>query len=161
MIKIRPDQVDALQQQEQQGNKAKKVKGASFGEFLNQEVDQTKAEKGQSAIPAPGLHAINPLLNINKVQKTESVQGNEQQLVGQVEDVLGRLDNYAGQLASSGETSLKEAYSSLEGLQSDVQNLRKQYPDMEQESPELDAIVNEVEAMAVTEQIKFNRGDYI
>lgn len=159
MMKIRSDQVDALQQQEQQGNKTKKVKGASFGEFLNQEVGQTQA--GQSAAPVPGLQAINPLLNINMVEQTKPVEGDTQQLTGKVEDVLGRLDDYAGQLTSSGESSLKDAYSSLEGLQSDVHEIRKNWPDMSKKNPELDSIVNEVEVMAVTEQMKFNRGDYL
>jgi hypothetical protein len=160
MMKIRSDQVDALQQQEQ-GNKTKKVKGASFGEFLDQEVEQTQASASQTATSVPGLQAINPLLNLNMVENVQSVENDTQQLTGKVEGVLGRLDDYAGQLSSSGESSLKDAYSSLEGLQSDVQEIRKNWPDMSQKNPELDAIVNEVEVMAVTEQMKFNRGDYI
>lgn len=161
MMKIRSDQVDSLQQQEQ-SSKTKKVKNTSFGDVLNQEVDQAQSALSQSTASVPGLQAVNPLLNINMVDKTGAEGSNDtQQLVGQVEDVLGRLDNYAGQLASSDKSSLKNAYSSLEGLHKDVRNIRKNWPDMNTKSPELDAIVNEVEVMAVTEQIKFNRGDYI
>ncbi len=59
-MKISPEQIEALKLQQQQENKAKKVDGAAFGEFLNKEVQQGAAQQNSaaSAPPVPGLQVI-------------------------------------------------------------------------------------------------------
>lgn len=161
-MKISPEQIEALKLQQQQENKAKKVDGAAFGEFLNQEVQQGSAQsRANSALPVPGLQ-VNPLLQMQQaaqIQPTSQVSENE--FVGKVEDLFGKLESYAQQLGSSNEGGLKQAYSTLEGIQGGVESLKKDWPGVQSENPELGSIVSELETVAVTEQIKFNRGDYV
>ncbi len=158
-MKISPEQIEALQQQQQQSNKAKKVDGAAFGEFLNQEVQQGEAQKTVTTPPVPGLQAMNPLLQVQQTAPVQSAQVSEGEFVGKVEELFGKLENYAQQLGS--EDGLKQAYSTLEGIQGGVESLKKDWPGVSSENPELGSIVSELEVMAATEQIKFNRGDYV
>ncbi|CCO22810.1 hypothetical protein [Maridesulfovibrio hydrothermalis] len=161
-MKISPEQIEALKLQQQQlDNKAKKVDGAAFGEFLNQEVQQGSARKTATPPPVPGLHAMNPLLQVQQVAQVQPAQVSESEFVGKVEQIFGQLDSYAQQLGSSSEGGLKQAYNTLEGIQGGVDSLKKDWPGVASENPELGAIVGELEVMAVTEQIKFNRGDYV
>ncbi|WP_421899112.1 hypothetical protein [Maridesulfovibrio sp.] len=162
-MKISPEQIEALKLQQQQENKAKKVDGAAFGEFLNQEVQQGAAQQNgaASAPPVPGLQ-VNPLLQVQQAaQVQQTAQVSESEFVGKVEDLFGKLESYAQQLGSSGEGGLKQAYSTLEGIQGGVESLKKDWPGVQSENPELGSIVSELETVAVTEQIKFNRGDYV
>ncbi|WP_432738250.1 hypothetical protein [Maridesulfovibrio sp. FT414] len=157
-MKISPEQIEALQQQQQQANKAKKVNGAAFGEFLNQEVQQGEAQKTATHTPLPGLQAMNPLLQLQQTAPVQTAQISEGEFVGKVEELFGKLETYAQQLGSEG--GLKQAYSTLEGIQGGVESLKKNWPGVNSENPELGSIVSELEVMAATEQIKFNRGDY-
>ncbi|WP_027720527.1 hypothetical protein [Maridesulfovibrio zosterae] len=161
-MKISPEQIEALQQQQQQqSNKAKKVDGAAFGEFLNQEVQQGEKNKSVAAPPVPGLHAMNPMLQVQQTAPVQSAQVSEGEFVGKVEKLFGDFENYAQQVGTASEGGLKQAYSTLEGIQGGVDSLKKDWPGVASENPELGSIVSELEVMAVTEQIKFNRGDYV
>ncbi|WP_031481451.1 hypothetical protein [Maridesulfovibrio frigidus] len=161
-MKISPEQIEALQQQQQQqANKTKKVNGAAFGEFLNSEVQQSAGTQTSTAPPVPGLQTINPLIQMQQTASVQSVTPNEGEFVGKVENLFGQLENYAQQLGSPEAGSLKNAYNTLEGVQGGVDSLKKDWPGVESENPELGSIVNELEVMAMTEQIKFNRGDYV
>jgi len=163
-MKISPEQIEALKLQQQQQNKTKQVDGAAFGEFLNQEVQQGAAQQSAAtnAPPVPGLQAMNPLLQVQQAaQVQQTAQVNENEFVGKVEDLFGKLENYAQQLGSADKGGLKQAYSTLEGIQGGVESLKKDWPGVQSENPELGSIVSELETVAVTEQIKFNRGDYV
>ena len=163
-MKISPEQIEALKLQQQQQNKAKQVDGAAFGEFLNQEVKQGAAQQSATTNvpPVPGLQAMNPLLQVQQAaQVQQTAQVNESEFVGKVEDLFGKLETYAQQLGSADEGGLKNAYSTLEGIQGGVESLKKDWPGVQSENPELGSIVSELETVAVTEQIKFNRGDYV
>jgi len=160
-MKISPEQIEALQQQQQQqAKKAGKVDGAAFGEFLNQEVQQGQPQK-TAAPPVPGLHAMNPMLHVEQVAPVQTAQVSEGEFVGKVEQLFGQLESYAQQLDSSADGGLKQAYQTLEGIQGGVDSLKKDWPGVASENPELGSIVSELEVMAVTEKIKFNRGDYV
>lgn len=158
-MKISPEQIEALQQQQQQANKAKKVDGAAFGEVLNQEVQQGDTQKAATTLPVPGLQTMNPLLQVQQAAQVQTAQVSESEFVGKVEKLFGKLDDYAQQLGSG--EGLKQAYSTLEGIQGGVESLKKDWPGVNSENPELGSIVSELEVMAATEQIKFNRGDYV
>ncbi|OEU66448.1 MAG: hypothetical protein BA863_08845 [Desulfovibrio sp. S3730MH75] len=162
-MKISPEQIEALQQQQQQqANKTKKVSGAAFGEFLNSEVQQSAGPQTSSAPPVPpGLQTINPLIQMQQAASVQAVAPNEGEFVGKVENLFGQLENYAQQLGSPDAGSLKNAYKTLEGVQGGVDSLKKDWPGVASENPELGGIVNELEVMAMTEHIKFNRGDYV
>ncbi|WP_320007027.1 hypothetical protein [Maridesulfovibrio sp.] len=163
-MKISPEQIEALKLQQQQHNKAKQVDGAAFGEFLNKEVQQGAAQQGAvtNAPPVPGLQAMNPLLQVQQAaQIQQTAQIDESEFVGKVEDLFGKLESYAQQLGSADKGGLKQAYSTLEGIQGGVESLKKDWPGVQSENPQLGSIVSELETVAVTEQIKFNRGDYV
>ncbi|MBI9112032.1 hypothetical protein [Maridesulfovibrio ferrireducens] len=160
-MKIRPDQIEALQQHQQQANKTKKVNGTAFGEVLNQEAQQVEGQQTSNLPPVPGLQSINPLLQMQQVASVQAATLNEGEFVGKIENLFGELENYAKHLGSPDSGGLKNAYKTLEGVQGGVESLKKDWPGVASENPELSSIVNELEVMAMTEQIKFNRGDYV
>ncbi len=160
-MKINPDQIEALQQQQQQANKTKKVNGAAFGDVLNQEAQQVAGKQNSSTPTVPGLQSINPLLQMQQVASVQPPAVDEGEFIGKIENVFGQMEDYTKQLSSSDQGGLKSAYKTLEGVQGGVDSLKQDWPGLASENPELHSIVNELDVMARTEQIKFNRGDYV
>ena len=78
-----------------------------------------------------------------------------------VDSVLDKWDQYAQSLQSTGSSaSLKQAYGVLDDIDGAVQQIRGANPDLAEKFPALQGVVSELEAMTVTERIKFNLGDY-
>lgn len=157
-MKIRPDQIEGVQpEQTQRKNKANEP-GQAFGDLLNQEVAKS-APAGQAAGVAPPP-VVNPLIGAQAAAPVQQIAEDGQAVAGQVESILDKWDNYAEQLAGS-EVGLKSAYGTLEEIAGDVAAIRNDRPDLASTHPQLSSIVDEVDALAATEQFKFNRGDYV
>lgn len=156
-MKIHPDQIEGVRQSQEQ-QKANKTESPqqAFGDVLGQEVSKAGATEGSEAVaPPPGL-TVNPLLAPQAVSAVApSVE--EGQAMAQVESALDSLETYATTLGGTESGDLKQAYAALESFQTDVAGLK----DAAQDSPELQGMVDELEVLAMTEQMKFNRGDYL
>ncbi|MEZ7198572.1 hypothetical protein [Pseudodesulfovibrio karagichevae] len=155
-MKIRPDQIEGVQQEQAQRRNKAKQSDAAFGDLLNQEVARGEATASHSIAP-PMI--VNPLLAAGAVAKVQPVSEDGAQVADQVESILDKWDDYAATLADPG-AGLKAAYGTLDEIADDVATLKAEQPDLGTTHPGLKSIVDELETLAAAEQFKFNRGDY-
>ena len=73
---------------------------------------------------------------------------------------LDLLDVYAQKLNSTDKVNLREAYSILETIGDKVEQLKTNAHSLSTPNFNLNSLINEIDIMATTEKIKFNRGDY-
>ncbi|WP_419786582.1 flagellar assembly protein FliX [Pseudodesulfovibrio sp.] len=150
-MKIRPDQIEGLSQDQARRQNRAQQTDQNFGDILSQEVSKTQVQTTSLAAP----QVVNPMLNIQSVQSIDAM--GDAGATGQVESMLDELDNYAAALADP-QGGLKEAYGSLGRIAEGVASLKESGTQL---APGLQSIVNDLETVTATEQFKFNRGDYI
>ncbi|MBQ7608298.1 MAG: hypothetical protein IJU76_10070 [Desulfovibrionaceae bacterium] len=74
---------------------------------------------------------------------------------------LDLWDSYAKTLESaSGNNGLRDAYSILENIGVQISQLKNRAASLKSNDFGLNSLINELDIMATTERIKFNRGDY-
>ncbi len=166
-MKILPDQLERVrleQQQSAQTNRGAQQTGDAFGDILSGEVAKTSSQSTAStaSLPPPGgLGTLSALVGAQDVEATSEVNNSGSAIMDKVDSVLDKLDQYAQNLqGTSGDSSLKDAYGVLDDIDSAVQDIRSANPNLAQSNPGLQNVVSELEAMTMTERIKFNRGDY-
>lgn len=156
-MKIRPDMIDGVRQDQQNQTNRIKKPGTDFSEILNREVDGGEnAHKTQAAAPPP---LMSPLLGVGQAAPVAPVGAVDQAAAARVDGLVDSMERYAATLGDPS-ASLKDAYGELEQLSRDVEQVREQLPDLGEKAPGLAAVVDEMEALATAEQFKFNRGDY-
>lgn len=132
----------------------------SFGEVLAQQVAgmQATAQAAQTA-PSAGVAGLAQAAALQAVTPTEQTSSTDQ-VMNTVDSMLGQWENYADQLAAGGSNNLRQAYGTLESIQTGVQKLKSDNPGLTEQNTQLSSLVNELDVLATTEKIKFNRGDY-
>ena len=161
-MKIRPDQIDALKQQEQIGKKPRSDETGKFEAVLAQEVQKSSgtesAQQAAQVQSVAGTQGIDPLLAVQEAAKTESASPEERIIMERIDTLLNTWENYADNLgAPKSEESLREAYGVLEHISNEVEDLKQ----TDMDHPNLRSMVDELEILTLTEQFKFNRGDYL
>lgn len=147
-MKITSEQLAALR-----NSQVQTTRGAgqeSFESLLAQAVEKGGASSAQgvgAAPPLPGMRGVAGVMSV-----TES-----QSLATGVEQVLDQWDAYAREIGNTESADLRKAYDQLEAITGTVQSLKSKAADA---SPAMRSIIDELDVMAVTEKIKFNRGDY-
>lgn len=164
-MKIHPDQLEGVRPDSTSQTNRVKPPSTAFGDLLNQEVAKSGTETTKTSAPLPppgGLGTINALVGVGDVETVAPAADAETAVMEKVENLLDKWDQYAQNLqGGSGAVNLKEAYGVLEDIDGTVQRLKGENPDLAQTHPALQGMVSELEVMAVTERIKFNRGDYL
>jgi hypothetical protein len=164
-MKITQEQVSALRQADSQELTRTAAEPGVFESLLTREVQGIETpDAGQTPVPpiGGGMHEIASLLQAEGATPAQDLTEKERTAMENVDSLLTEWENYADQLASgSQEGGLRQAYGVLEHIESGVQKLKQDWPGMAQDNPGMGSLVNELEVMAVTEKIKFNRGDYI
>ncbi|MEF3697380.1 hypothetical protein [Desulfolutivibrio sp.] len=164
-MKITQEQINALRQADSQDQSRTTAEAGVFENLLNREVQGIEAQDAGTISAPPiggGMHEIASLLQAEGATPAQDLTEKERTAMENVDSLLTEWENYADQLASgSQEGGLREAYGVLEHIESGVQKLKQDWPDMSEDNPGMGSLVNELEVMAVTEKIKFNRGDYI
>lgn len=156
-MKIRPDQIEGVRQEQQQQTNRIKQPQQAFDDLLNEEVSKAEGTQQTKGLAPPPI--VNPLLQTGAVQSVSAVEASTSEgAVEQIDGLLNKWDDYADKLGSS---ELKDAYGALEDISGNVSMLKQQYPNMATENPGLNEMVNDLDTMAATEQFKFNRGDYL
>ncbi len=175
-MKIHPDQLEGVRaDQTSQTNRTRQTNTA-FGDLLSQEVGKSGADSAKpvATLPPPGglggLNTLGSLLGAQSVEAT-SVEAvaqapqAEKAIMQTVENLLDKWDQYAtnlqGASGAPNAANLKQAYGVLDDIDGTVRKLKGDNPDLASKNPALQGMVSELEVMAVTERIKFNRGDYI
>jgi len=163
-MKILPDQLESVRLDQTTQTNRGTSSGTAFGEILNSEVARTSTQSASSitSLPPPGgLGTLSALIGTQSVEATSEATQAESAIMDKVDSVLDKWDQYAQNLqGTTSATSLKAAYGVLDDIDTAVQDIKSANPDLAQTSPALQGMVSDLEAMTVTERIKFNRGDY-
>ncbi|MDQ7031356.1 MAG: hypothetical protein Q9M37_01365 [Desulfonauticus sp.] len=138
---------DYLKQLEVKQNKTKTT-SSDFQNLLEQELKTNQQPKNIATNMAPGT-----ILPLN-LQPSNL----ELNLMQDVDNLLKMWENYSQKLSSE-QDSLKEIYGLLQEIQNKI-NKVKQHPFFAKQPTDLKNLLNEIEIMATTEEIKINRGDY-
>ena len=161
-MKIHPDQLKALEQDQAKAKAAQQV-DKGFGELLAKEVGAPgQTETAQGTLPPLGGTALSG--NILAAQAALAGQPSEsgQDVMERLENLMGDWETYASQIGSAQGANLREANGSLEAIENGVAELKTKMSGLGKDADgDLEAVVQEVEILAVTERIKFNRGDYL
>jgi hypothetical protein len=164
-MKIHPDQLEGVRPDSAPQANRVKPPSTAFGDLLNQEVARSGTEpaKTTATLPPPGgLGPLSALVGAANVESVAPASEAEKAIMDKVENLLDKWDQYAQNLNSApGEANLKKAYGVLEDIDGAVQQIKGENPDLAHQHPALQGMVSELEVMAVTERIKFNRGDYL
>lgn len=163
-MKIHPDQLESVRLDPTTQTSRGTQSSTAFGDILSQEVTKTGAQPTSSiaSLPPPGgLGTLSALIGVQEVEATTPVTQAENAIMDKVDSVLDKWDQYAQSLQSTASSaSLKQAYGVLDDIDGAMQQIRGANPDLAEKFPALQGVVSELEAMTVTERIKFNRGDY-
>lgn len=160
-MKITTEQLRPLET-EQESKARRAESGEGFGELLSKELGAREVAQSQGLRPPTA-----PLLPHQMTAASETAATEESTLAGRevmdkLENILGEWENYATHLAEPEATDgLRKANGALESIESDVAGLKSSYPGLGKDHPGLQSVVDEMEILAVTERIKFNRGDYL
>lgn len=161
-MKIRTDYSTQMQEQQRVRSTEETRK---FGEMLAQEVQKSSSEQSEnvaSLTKGAGVLGAGSLAAVEGASPLESLSETEQKVMENIDGVLSKWENYAQSLSTPlAEESLKQAYDMLESIQTDVERIKAATPDLGNQNPSLKSMVDELEIMTVTEQFKFNRGDYL
>ena len=135
-----------------------------FNEALAQSENSSVSVMSDSLLPRP-CHAdmISKML-LHPIDQDQT-SGSETDLLQTAFDTasgtLDLWDSYASTLESStGDNTLRKAYSILENIGTQVAQLKSNASSLKSQDYGLKSFINELDIMATTERIKFNRGDY-
>jgi len=165
-MKIQTDQINALTQTTGTSSDSKKATG-DFASVLAKRIGGTATEGTGLSAPVLAGYAA---LDITGSQETDTTDAtanaaatpntSETAAMDTMDSLLTQWEDYADELASgSGGSSLKRAYGMLENIESGVQQLKDGLAGSANTG--LNSMADELEVMAVTEKIKFDRGDYV
>jgi hypothetical protein len=160
-MKISPDQINALDQKQNQVDNKKPTKEA-FGDVFAREAEKD-AKAVNAKAPAPPMENV-PVDRLLMAQQAaqDGQKASGRHLMDNIESLLSQWENYAAVIGKPGSPAdLKSAYGNLESIESGIKDLKTGMPNMAAANPELKSVVDELEIMAVTERIKFDRGDYM
>jgi len=152
-MKITPDQIARLNSEQV---KTQKSKAEDFSKILNQELNGKPVPESElSGTAGPSSPSVSPLLSpaMLNIQQTETA------IMNQVDQVLTRWENYAAGLKKP-EPDLRGLYATLQDISGQIKDLKENF-NLNTQKPELQSILEELEILTTTEEIKFNRGDYI
>ena len=158
-MKINPDQIKQIQDQNQQQEKLKAKQTDDFARFLEQELTPEKRSPDSSAAVHLDQSRMQTLHTQLKTQGLEQISNqSESEFMDRLEQILGQWENYSQQLQE--EQHLRQSYATLQDISREIENL-KQNSSVSTLNPELENLLSELEIMSITEEIKFNRGDYL
>ena len=137
----------------------------AFTDLLNEALTQQENKStGMCGLPVTNANQSEMISKIllNPIDTT-SVDADTDLLQSAFNSASGTLDlwdSYTKKLGSSDANNLRDVYSILENIDDHVNQLKTNAANLPTQNTELNSLVNELEIMATTERIKFNRGDY-
>ncbi|BBD09726.1 hypothetical protein [Desulfovibrio ferrophilus] len=162
-MKIHPDQLKALEQEQAKTKQAQET-DKGFGDLLAKEVGKTEqnAPAQGAVVPPPGAGMLSGQLLAAQAAAGTGETDAGQNVMESLENLVSNWEDYAARVGASTEgQNLRQANGMLESIENGVSDLKSKASGLSTANPELNAMIEEVEIMAVTERIKFNRGDYI
>lgn len=129
--------------------------------IIDQDINQANAANAPVSHAAGQSHMISQmLLNVDPNQNQFNEANLLQNTFDNASGTLDLWDMYAKKLSESQDSNLREAYSILESIGNNVEQLKSNASNLQTPNFNLNSLINEMDIMATTEKIKFNRGDY-
>lgn len=161
-MKINTELLKAVQEQEVKKAKPKEQNQQNFEQVLNKNLSPEQ-ESGKNQKSSPQLSGSTQMAALQTQMQTNQVtsSGSQSQadMREKIDQVLSKWENYSQQL-QSGNKSLKDSFSTLEEIRNNISQLQSEISEGKNQDQGFKSILNELEIMAATEQVKFNRGDY-
>lgn len=160
-MKIQNDPLRALLEQGEAHRKPK-ADGTDFESMLARELQNGSTAQGGAVSTEQNVAAL--AMQIRSVQElggSAAVDQSDSIYTESVDKLLNKWDLYGQALARPDAASLKDVNSLLDGMSEELAALKTALPELEGDNAGLAGLVNELEVLATTERIKFNRGDYL
>lgn len=166
-MKINSDQSSALRPDAERDARKTGKTGERFEDLLSRAAEkassiaQEQAAKSSGQLPRtePAMHLTATQMLFPPAQPPES----EAKAMDTIDNLLSQWENYADQLASAPQ-GLRNAHDILTRISTEIGELKTDWQ-QENATPApgtgLQSMLDELEVLAVTERIKFDRGDYI
>lgn len=165
-MKINPDQLAPLTPDaERAGHRSNKA-CERFEDLLARESEKLGANQQNRAVQTSGaVSGPGSAMNLTATQMLfppAKSPESETKTMDTIDNLLSQWENYADHLASSPQ-GLRNAHDILNRISSDIGELKEKWPRGLTHPPMagLRSMLDELEVLAVTERIKFDRGDYI
>lgn len=162
-MKINPDQLTTLHPDAERNTHKTSKSGERFEDLLAraaEKVDAGGQEQSKQAVgPLQGPGAAMQLTAAQLLYPSATPPASETKAMDTIDNLLSQWENYADQLAASPQ-GLRGAHDILNRISSEVGDLKANLPQGGSASG-LRSMVDELEVLAVTERIKFDRGDYV
>ncbi|NCC24224.1 MAG: hypothetical protein EOM25_03345 [Deltaproteobacteria bacterium] len=155
-MKIHPELIQGVQDH-QADRKVRRPENDLFADLLNEKIAKSEKAAGPDPASVPSAPLAPGLLDIREVQAVEGVSSGRE-VMNSVDSLLDQWDRYAQGLQAP-RPDLKSAYAQLKSIAENVQEVKKAMPEAGSPSV-LKDMVEELDIMAVTEEIRINRGDY-
>ncbi len=154
-MKINPDQINQIAR-ENEGIKKDRTKN-EFGKMLEQEISRGQSGREASSSASAKLDILQQSQLLGSSLITS--QQREPSFMNQMDSLLNKWENYAADMDSP-DSTLKNVYTHLQSIAQGIKDM-KDSSSFEHQRPEVKSLIRELEVMTTTEEIKFNRGDYI
>ena len=160
MMKIDPAHIEALFSQEQAQSRPA-VSGDGFGDILAAETAGQLASSLAAMPPLGAAAQFDPRFNLDAIASLSQEETNI--ALSSLNGLLDELDTYASELSSMRNTHLRDASSRLDSIESRLGAFKADpaAAAFMAGNENFAAVINELEVLATTERIKFNRGDYL
>ncbi|SDF07192.1 hypothetical protein [Desulfovibrio legallii] len=169
-MKIQNEQLEALLRQQElaaRTDAGQKSDGNAFAAALAEQMGL--GEDAAAAVPASGGQTAQASL-ISQMLLTDvsaapaagaDAAAGLEDAVSQAAGTLDMWESYVQTLGAGDDASLKDAYALLQGIDGQVAALKDSTANLRGQNAGFDSLVNELEVLATTEKVKFNRGDYL
>ncbi|MDO4766931.1 MAG: hypothetical protein Q4B25_02125 [Pseudomonadota bacterium] len=152
-MKITPDQLAALLPQ--QKKISQNNQGDGFARFLTQEMQsENAAQPAATALPVMPQPGIDQVLQASMLHTST-----ERTIMDKMDTLLAKWENYSQTLAAP-QGDLRAGYRILDEIRSHVRDVKGD-ASIAAGKGDLDRMIEELDILAVTEEFKFNRGDYM
>ena len=164
-MKINPDQSSVVKADADRDVRRVSKGSDRFGDLLSRAAENLAS--GQS--PQSGAERVvnqGPPMSLTPTQMlfpVEQSPGFESKAMDTLDHLLSRWEKYAHQLTADPQ-GLRHANGILEDISTEINALKANWPQQTPPLPlaqDLRGVLDELEVLAVTERIKFNRGDYL
>lgn len=166
-MKINPDQSGAVKPDEERDVRQVRKSSERFEDLLSRAAEKMNAVSREQASRPPGqMMGPGPTMHLTAMQMlhpSAQAPATETKAMDTIDSLLSQWENYAHQLASSPH-GLRNAHDTLNRISTEIGQLKANWPQDDQAAgpgADLRNMLNELEVMAVTERVKFDRGDYI
>jgi len=168
-MKINPDHLSAVRPDAKRDAHKSGKTGGSFEDMLSRAAEKTAAQEQMAQspgrLPGPGaaMHLTATQMLFPQSTSPESETKAETKAMDTLDNLLSQWENYSRQLVAEPH-GLRHAHDTLSRISSQIGELKA---DWSQEGSAaapgsaLRGMLDELEVLAVTERIKFNRGDYV